>query len=139
MRDCEGEGFRVVAKLGLFRSTRLFARAVAVGVLDTEFDLADSPLLPEEQRYIRDERSFEFILARWNNIIVNEALRAASEYLYLENVCWIIGSLVLPGEDDAEPIMRPDWAAVTGRILSDLVLSRGRPEAGRLDTCRIRK
>jgi hypothetical protein len=87
-------------------------------LLDTEFDLADPPVLLEEQRYIRDERSFEFILARWNNIIVNEALRAASEYLFLENVCWIIGSLVLPGEDDAEPIMRPDWAAVTGRILS---------------------
>jgi hypothetical protein len=65
-------------------------------LLDTEFDLADPPLLPEEQRYIGNERSFEFILARRNNIIVYEALRAASEYSCLENVCWIIRSLVLP-------------------------------------------
>ena len=65
-------------------------------LLDTEFDLADPQLLPEEQRYIGNEHSFEFILARRNNIIVYEALRAASEYSCLENVCWIIGSLVVP-------------------------------------------
>lgn len=38
-------------------------------ILDWEFELADPHPLPYAQQHIRDERSFEFVLARWNNVI----------------------------------------------------------------------
>lgn len=86
--------------------------------LDTRFDLADVPPLPKAHRFIRDERSFEFVLTRWNNIIVNEAIRVAGEYLNIEKVYWTVGSVV----GDTVTIIRPDWAAVTNGMLSDDVM-----------------
>lgn len=86
--------------------------------LDTRFDLADVPPLPKAQRFIRDERSFEFVLTRWNNIIVNEALRVAGEYFNIEKVYWTVGSVV----GDTGTIIRPDWAAVTNGMLSGDVM-----------------
>lgn len=80
------------------------------GILDLEFELADPPPLPCAQQHIRDERSFEFVLIRWNNVISNEALHAACDYLELTRITWTVGTSVLSYKGD---IIRPDWAAVT--------------------------
>lgn len=79
-------------------------------ILDKEFELANPPPLPPVQNNIRDECSFEFILVRWNNIIVNEALRIACAHWGIGRITWTVGS---SGVSYHGGTIRPDWAGVT--------------------------
>lgn len=64
--------------------------------------------LPPELCMIRDERAFELVLSRHNNVIVNEALRLACEMLDIPRITWLTGSAA-PNTG-----IFPDWAVVHG-------------------------
>lgn len=74
-------------------------------VLDREFDLPEPPLLYPAQLQARDERSFESVLVGHNCIIVNAALKAATKYLAILPVTWLVGSyapLMVSGETSSQ-------------------------------------
>lgn len=90
--------------------------AIFGNLLNRQFEVADPPPLPYAQQQIRDERSFEFILTRWNNVIVNEALRVACDFLGLTPITWTVGTSVLSVKGN---IIRPDWAGVTDDMFTE--------------------
>jgi hypothetical protein len=85
-------------------------------ILDWEFELADPHPLPYAQQHIRDERSFEFVLARWNNVIVNEALRVVCDYMKSDAITWTVGSIIFSNNGRT---IRPDWAGVTNNMFPE--------------------
>jgi hypothetical protein len=76
-------------------------------LLDTTFDVADPPPPLESSKILLHETQFEFALIQQNNVMVNEALRVACDYLGLEKVEWSRG-----GNDTRERTF-PDWSGVS--------------------------
>lgn len=79
-------------------------------MLGREFSLKTSPDIPQVDREIFDERSFEAIVSKWNQPAVNEALSAAQRSLYNpqtnKTIYMAAGGR---GYLDACAKFRPDW------------------------------
>lgn len=87
--------------------------------LDREFDLPEpAPLLPVHLD-VKNERGLDFVVTRWQNIVVNAALDIICCELGLENVAWTVGWKTTKSDRD---ILSPDWAAVTPAFLRDDLL-----------------
>lgn len=63
-------------------------------VLAQPFDLPAHLIMYPEQLRVRDERSFDFVLLNHYCAIVNAALRAATDFMNLPSVTWLVGSYV---------------------------------------------
>lgn len=81
-------------------------------VLSQPFDLPAHPTLPPAQLRVRDERCFESVLLSHNSIIVNAALMAATNFMNLPSVTWLVGSYAEQVIDRGKSF--PDWAGISG-------------------------
>ena len=81
-------------------------------VLSQPFDLPAHPTLPPAQLRVRDERCFESVLISHNSIIVNAALMAATNFMNLPSVTWLVGSYAEQVIDRGK--FFPDWAGISG-------------------------
>ncbi|KAI9701725.1 MAG: hypothetical protein M1820_006353 [Bogoriella megaspora] len=81
-------------------------------VLDAKFEFADPPPFVSQINQIRRERGLDICLSRYNNVIINEALRAACRHLRIDRVVWC--------EDihSNDQTIFPDWCASTEQTRS---------------------
>lgn len=81
-------------------------------VLSQPFDLPAHPTLPPAQLRVRDERCFESVLLSHNCVIVNAALMAATKFMNIPSVTWLVGSYAEQVTDRGKSF--PDWAGISG-------------------------
>lgn len=80
-------------------------------VLSQPFDLPAHPTLPPAQLRVRDERCFESVLLSHNCAIVNAALMAATKFMNIPSVTWLVGSYAEQVIDREKSF--PDWAGIS--------------------------
>lgn len=80
-------------------------------VLSQPFDLPAHPTFPPAQLRVRDERCFESVLLSHNCAIMNAALKAATKFMNLPSVTWLVGSYAEQVIDRKKSF--PDWAGIS--------------------------
>lgn len=112
-KEMKNWGWPKIPKATKWNLTLGYINATFGFLLDKEFDFPDHIMdLPDTEKVVFDERSFELLVARWNSRIVDIALEVVSKALAhvpeFPKLCVASGS----SGTSNNKIGKPDWAVV---------------------------